>query len=350
MRVKGLRPPFRVASIAQVRATGAVFVGSRIGVLPDRFRFSRPGAPGVSPSAGLRLWTDADGIWTVDGQEVLRDGRTGLHAAGAPHRSRPRSFDREGSLWLGTDAGGLHRLKPALFTTYSVPEGVGHANVYSTYVDRSGAVWLGTWGKGRAASTRHTGRDNVSRRSGDSASVNSFYEDAGGGDVGRDGRGEGGIYRLHASRHDMSRRGSARAARAARCSRSMADADGRVWAGAAGLLFRYDGASWTSFPPSSGAPEATVRAFASTRDGALWMGTNGGGLARYREGAFTRVTHADGLPSDLIRSLYQDADGWLWVGTEGRGLARLDPRAWGNGRRTTKPAIVRIGAEGRALR
>jgi len=91
-----------------------------------------------------------------------------------------------------------------------------------------------------------------------------------------------------------------------------------------------------------------VRAFASTRDGALWMGTNGGGLARYREGVFTRVTRADGLPSDLVRSLYQDADGWLWVGTEGRGLARLDPRAWGAAATSPPNAgrrIVRIGAK-----
>jgi signal transduction histidine kinase/AraC-like DNA-binding protein len=126
------------------------------------------------------------------------------------------------------------------------------------------------------------------------------------------------------------------------------DRDGRVWAGAGGLLFRYDGRSWTSFPASSGGPEATVRAFAPTRDGALWMGTNGGGLTRYREGTFARVTHADGLPSDLVRSLYQDADGWLWVGTEGRGLARLDPRAWTTASGTPPDAdrrIVRIGTK-----
>src|SRR5262249_45645350 len=30
--------------------------------------------------------------------------------------------------------------------------------------------------------------------------------------------------------------------------------------------------------------------------------------------------------------LYQDRDGWLWIGTEGRGLARLDPREWADGR------------------
>lgn len=91
-----------------------------------------------------------------------------------------------------------------------------------------------------------------------------------------------------------------------------------------------------------------MRAFADTRDGALWMGTNGGGLVRYREGSCTNLTRRDGLPSDLIRWLYQDADGWLWVGTEGRGLARLDPRAW-TGTTSTMPnadrRIVRIGRE-----
>jgi signal transduction histidine kinase/AraC-like DNA-binding protein len=71
-----------------------------------------------------------------------------------------------------------------------------------------------------------------------------------------------------------------------------------------------------------------VRAFASTRDGALWMGTNGDGLFRLFQGRLTRIGEAEGAPSNLIRSLYVDADGMLWIGTEGRGVARLDPRAW----------------------
>ena len=33
------------------------------------------------------------------------------------------------------------------------------------------------------------------------------------------------------------------------------DADGRLWAGAVGGLFRYDGRSWTRLPASSGAPD-----------------------------------------------------------------------------------------------
>jgi hypothetical protein len=45
-----------------------------------------------------------------------------------------------------TDAGGLQRLEPALFTTYSLPEGMGNPNVYPTDADHSGATWRGQLG------------------------------------------------------------------------------------------------------------------------------------------------------------------------------------------------------------
>ncbi|MDF2776105.1 MAG: hypothetical protein K0S86_5606, partial [Geminicoccaceae bacterium] len=129
------------------------------------------------------------------------------------------------------------------------------------------------------------------------------------------------------------------------------DAAGGIWAASGVGLFRFDGQQWAAFDSSDGAPRAQVRAFANTRDGAVWMGTNGGGVVRYHDQRFTAINSANGLPSDLVRSLHEDADGWLWVGTEGRGLARLDPRAWGRAggacteRRGCDRRIVRIGAK-----
>ena len=343
VRVKGPRPPFFVETFAQVRATGAVFAGATSGV----YRIDSDTTLLVYRSTlttGTPVWADADGLWTIDGQDVLRDGR---RVFSLPERriGTAALFDREGSLWLGTDAGGLHRVKAALFTTYSVPEGVGHPSVYATYVDRSGAIWLGTWGGGASRIDPVTGRVTVLDAGTNLHSVNSFYED----ETGRLWTGlavgaGGGLYVCSPPAMSCHAEGP-RELRDRPVFALYGDSDGGLWAGAAGLLLHYDGRSWTSFPPSSGAPEATVRAFASTRDGALWMGTNGGGLARYHNGTFTRLTRSDGLPSDLVRSLYQDADGMLWVGTEGRGLARLDPRALGNGRPTAKNAIVRIGTK-----
>ncbi|MBC7894668.1 MAG: helix-turn-helix domain-containing protein [Cytophagaceae bacterium] len=342
MRVKGGGTPFHVENFAQVRQTGSVFAATPSGIYrlqTDSATLVRP----HSPYAGNRLWADSADIWNVDRREVRRANRRVFTLP--EHRVVSNVlFDREGSLWLGTDAGGLHRLKAALFTTFSLPEGVGHPNVYATYVDRAGAIWLGTWGMGATRLDPVTGRTTLIAAGATASSVNSFHEDDAGGMWIAGGAGQLGLY-LCTPPTMTCRREGPRELQERAIFALYGDADRRLWAGAAGLLFRHDGKSWTSFPPSSGAPDATVRAFASTRDGALWMGTNGGGLARYHEGKFSRVTRADGLPSDLIRSLHGDAEGWLWIGTEGRGLARLDPRQWVNGRDTAQAAIVRVGTK-----
>jgi ligand-binding sensor domain-containing protein len=106
------------------------------------------------------------------------------------------------------------------------------------------------------------------------------------------------------------------------------DITGTTWLGSSRGLVRSGPEGWTLLDETDGAPGAPVRVFLETRDGALWMGTNGEGLVRYHDGEFLRFRAADGAPSDLIRSLYQDADGWLWIGTESHGLARIDPVTW----------------------
>ncbi len=64
-------------------------------------------------------------------------------------------------------------------------------------------------------------------------------------------------------------------------------------------------------------------------DGALWVGTEGGGLNRLdpTTGAFTRFLHDRSDPASLshnnVTSLVRDASGELWVGTRG-GLNRYD--------------------------
>ena len=121
------------------------------------------------------------------------------------------------------------------------------------------------------------------------------------------------------------------------------DSKGQVWGASRTGPMRYEKDRWVDLPGWQ--QDAAVRVLAETGDGAIWMGTTGGGLVRYRSGTFTRVTAAkDGLPLDAIRALYVDADGWLWVGTEGRGLARLDPLAWSEGSGHTDRHIVSIRA------
>ena len=60
------------------------------------------------------------------------------------------------------------------------------------------------------------------------------------------------------------------------------------------------------------------------REGSLWVGLIGAGVARWLGyGEWEAWTKAQGLPSDLIWSIRRDSKGALWVGTS-LGLARLD--------------------------
>jgi signal transduction histidine kinase/ligand-binding sensor domain-containing protein/DNA-binding response OmpR family regulator len=282
------------------------------------------------------MWTSDSTIWFGSGSTVhrngvpqlrLTDGADGLEGTNSATFGITAGLtDREGSLWLGTFAGGIHRLKPTLVRTISQAEGLRDRNVYGTYVDRTGAVWLGALGGGFSRVDPGTGR------------VAAFGTSAGLPDVART---------FLEARNGTLWVGSSTAIHA--CARAPTvtcaaepsfggqlfgvsalheDPDGRLWVGAQSGLYRREQGRLARLDTASGAPVASVRAFAVTRDGALWMATDGGGVVRYREGVYTPVTTADGLPSDLVRALYVDADGWLWIGTEGRGLARLDPRGW----------------------
>ena len=78
-----------------------------------------------------------------------------------------------------------------------------------------------------------------------------------------------------------------------------------------------------SWQVEDGLPQGSVLAFAQTRDGDLWFGTQNG-LVRF-DGltlkVFERRAHPR-LRSNFVRALVEEAPGVLWVGTS-RGLARI---------------------------
>ena len=60
--------------------------------------------------------------------------------------------------------------------------------------------------------------------------------------------------------------------------------------------------------------------------GALWIGTNGGGITVLDEQGTRHIRVAQGLSSDFVTSFHEDRKGALWVGTYGGGLNRLRGR------------------------
>jgi ligand-binding sensor domain-containing protein/signal transduction histidine kinase len=99
--------------------------------------------------------------------------------------------------------------------------------------------------------------------------------------------------------------------------------DGYIWVGTGEGLARFDGVRFTVLDEKA-PPELQhgwITALCSDREGSLWIGCDGYGVAHWKEGKFTRFSEADGLVSNQIRCLLQGQDGTLWVGTEG-GLTR----------------------------
>jgi len=76
-----------------------------------------------------------------------------------------------------------------------------------------------------------------------------------------------------------------------------------------------------SWGTADGLPQNTVNVVLQTRDGYLWLGTQGG-LARFDGVRFTVFGLAEGLPSIQVIALHEDQVGRLWVGTLGGGLCR----------------------------
>ena len=102
----------------------------------------------------------------------------------------------------------------------------------------------------------------------------------------------------------------------------MADRDGTVWAGTwGGGLAHFDGKTFRNYTVPTACRATTCSCCTRRAKGELWIGTNNG-LASTNGDKFETLTTADGLFSNTVFSMDSGSDGTLWVGSFG-GVARL---------------------------
>ncbi len=94
--------------------------------------------------------------------------------------------------------------------------------------------------------------------------------------------------------------------------------DGYIWFGTQAGLVRFDGSNCRVFNRWNTPNLKNDRILSLFEDsqGALWIGTDGGGLVRYQDELWFTFTTQQGLSHDTVHTITQDRQGQLWIGTD----------------------------------
>lgn len=91
------------------------------------------------------------------------------------------------------------------------------------------------------------------------------------------------------------------------------DQSGALWIATHEGLHRVDDSGHVRFTSADGLPSDRVRAVHADRDGILWIGTYGGGLARFKDHRFQTVDESRGLAEDVVSTILEDDNGYFWM-------------------------------------
>jgi signal transduction histidine kinase/ligand-binding sensor domain-containing protein/DNA-binding response OmpR family regulator len=108
----------------------------------------------------------------------------------------------------------------------------------------------------------------------------------------------------------------------------MEDREGNIWIGShgGGLAVLHPDGKWTVYTKdNSSLPNDKVHAMLCDSHGRMWVGTFGGGLSLYNKSnnQFITFSEEEGLPNTTIYQILEDARGYIWFSTN-TGISSFD--------------------------
>ena len=339
---------------------GTLWIGTDRGLDlldPESGRFEHQASLARSPETStvhtLLLAGGDTALW-IGTQEGLfrRENATGKVVAVpelAAEVIRALFLDRQGTIWVGTEHGGLHLLDPATGRVethrHSATDLLSLVDdrVLAFHEDRSGLVWIGTrrgldkWNPLKRAML-HYRSDPVAATGLPDNRVRAIQEDRDGvlwiGTVSGLVQLDRETGRSKLFQHDP---GDPSSLSYQQVSRLYEDRAGTLWVGTLQGLNRYDpatqGFAHHFHDPDDPQTLASddVLALYEDRAGRFWVGAWDGGLNLLdREtGRVRRFLHdpddPSSLPDDIVFAIHEGERGALWLGHWSRGLSRFDP-------------------------
>jgi signal transduction histidine kinase/ligand-binding sensor domain-containing protein len=106
-------------------------------------------------------------------------------------------------------------------------------------------------------------------------------------------------------------------------------ADGYLWLGTEGGLYRFDGVRFEHFQPlkGQGLLSEAITALLAQPDGGLWVGYFQGGATLLKDGRLRHFSENDGLGPQVVSMLARDPTGAIWAATA-LGLKRFEGSHW----------------------
>ena len=273
------------------------------------------------------FWFDSSGNSTriSAAQGLLRDSVLSL------------CFDKEGDLWVGTDGGGISRIKRRLFEVLDIasvfPQFPSQAVPQSVAADTEGGMWIGYNGGGlvywkEGAETHFDYNHGLVNSHVWSVLVDQKHQVW----VGTFGSG---LFNVQGNRcvpvvgvPDTFKNITA----------LFQDRQGTLWIGSEGGLASWRDEKWIVWGVEKGVPTGAVQSIAEDKEGSIWASVAGTGLICIRGGKCFVYRAKEGLPSEDVSCIQIDEKGVVWIGTAGSGLGCFRNGKWS--RISTKEGLL----------